>query len=86
MVEDYSNFVKVIKDIKPFMVKFKEDGIIKSKIYLNNYTIKSLIWQLIIVIFIISVCFLQIVMFHRHGQKKRTHIWDQKDMAKKSWL
>ena len=41
MVEDYTNFLKVMKNLKLYMVKFKQDEIIKLKIYSDNYIVKS---------------------------------------------
>lgn len=42
MVEDCANFLKVINNLKPYIIEFEEDGTMKAKIYLNNYTSKRL--------------------------------------------
>lgn len=41
MVEDYINFLKVIKYLKPYIIKFKEDENIKPNVYSNDYIIES---------------------------------------------
>ncbi len=41
MVKDCANFLKVIKDLKPYIVEFKEDKIMKLKVYPNNCTVES---------------------------------------------
>ena len=50
MVEDYVNFLRRIKELKPYMVEFNEDGKMKSKMYLSNWIVNSEEHQLIIVI------------------------------------
>lgn len=42
MIEDHANFLKVIKDLKSYMVKFEEDKTIKPKVYINNFMVKCL--------------------------------------------
>lgn len=41
-MEYYNQFLRKIKFIKSYFIKFKKDGFIKSKIYLENYAVKSL--------------------------------------------
>lgn len=36
IIKDYNNFLKKIEKLKPYMVQFEEDDIIKAKIYLSN--------------------------------------------------
>lgn len=40
----YCQFLKKIEVIKTYLVKFEENSFKKSKVYLNNYIIKSLNW------------------------------------------
>lgn len=42
IMKDCANFFKVIKDLKPYIVKFKKNRTIKSKVYHDNYIIRSL--------------------------------------------
>ena len=41
VVEDYANFLKVMKDLEPYIVKFKEDRTIKAKLYPDDYIVKG---------------------------------------------
>lgn len=41
MVEDYINFLKKIKKLKLYMIKFNKNDIIKLKIYFFNYIVKK---------------------------------------------
>lgn len=41
MMEDCANFLKVIKDLKPYMVEFEEDGTLKPKVYLDDYRVED---------------------------------------------
>lgn len=41
MVEKYQNFLKIIKDLKPYLIKFEENQFMKTKNYLNNYIISK---------------------------------------------
>lgn len=41
VVEDCANFLKVIKDLKPYMVEFDQDGTMKLKIYLNDCIVEG---------------------------------------------
>lgn len=50
MVECQEIFLEEIKVLLPYFVKFKEDGTILPKEYLNNCTVGSLDQQLIIMI------------------------------------
>lgn len=36
IVEDYKDFLKKLNKLKPYMVEFEEDGIMKPKVYLFN--------------------------------------------------
>lgn len=50
VVKDHENFINTIKDLKPYLVEFKEDGSIKTKNHQDDYTLKGDIYNLIIVI------------------------------------
>lgn len=50
MMEDYANFLKVIEDLKFYMVEFKEDETMKPKVYLNNYIVEDPNQRLVIII------------------------------------
>lgn len=41
IIEDCANFSKITKDLKPYIIEFKKDGIIKLKIYSNNCKVKG---------------------------------------------
>lgn len=49
MVKDYTHFLKIIKGLKLYIVKYEEDRTIKVKVYLANYIIKSQNQQPIII-------------------------------------
>lgn len=49
MVKDYQKILKIKKNLESYLVKFKKDRSIKTKNYLNNYAVGSIIYQLIIV-------------------------------------
>lgn len=42
MVEDHINFLKIMEDLKPYMIEFEEDRTMKPKVYPNNYIIEDL--------------------------------------------
>lgn len=44
IVEDCKNFLKKIKELKPYMIEFEEDSLIKPKIYLFNRVIRGDNW------------------------------------------
>ena len=50
MVQDCQNFLKVIKEIKLYLVKFYKDETIKAKEYLFDSAIKGANCQLVIII------------------------------------
>lgn len=50
IVEVYTNFLKEIKKLKPYMVDFFEDNVMKPKVYSFNYKVKNENSWLIIVI------------------------------------
>ena len=50
VVKDRNNFLTRMKDLKPYMVEFEEDGKIKSTIYLSNYAVGGNDQQPIIII------------------------------------
>lgn len=50
MVKDYTYFLKKIKKLKPYMVKFNKDGTIKPKVYLFDCIVEDKNRWLIIVI------------------------------------
>lgn len=39
MIKKHQNFLKIIKDLKPYFIKFKEDKFIKTKNYSKNYLV-----------------------------------------------
>lgn len=41
MVKDQEQFLKIIKKLKLYLVKFEKDSIIKNKNYLSNCKIRS---------------------------------------------
>lgn len=50
VVNNHANFLKKLEELKPFLVEFNKDGIIKSKIYPSNCIVGSENSRLIIVI------------------------------------
>lgn len=48
--EDYANFLKIIKNLKPYMIEFEKDRIIKTKVYPDDCIIKSQNWHPVIII------------------------------------
>lgn len=50
IVENYTNFLKIMKDLKSYMIEFKENGTIKHKVYFNDYVVKDPNQYLVIVI------------------------------------
>lgn len=50
VVEDYTNFLKKIEKLKPFLVEFNKDSNIRTKIYPSNYTFEFEDFWLIIII------------------------------------
>lgn len=52
IVENYANFLKIIKYLKSFVIKFELEKTMKLKIYPNDYIMKSLNqWLIIIIIY-----------------------------------
>lgn len=52
MVKNYKRFLNKIKDLKPYLLKFNKDDIIKNKMWLFDYIIKSNdCWLVIIIIY-----------------------------------
>ncbi len=41
VMEDRNNFMTIIEDLKPYMVKFEENGVMKLKIYLFDCAIEG---------------------------------------------
>lgn len=41
IVKNYSKFLKVIKNLKSYIIKLEKDEIIKTKVYLNICIVKS---------------------------------------------
>lgn len=41
VIKDYANFLKLIKNLKPYIVEFEKEEIIKAKVYLDNYIVKD---------------------------------------------
>lgn len=50
IVEDCANFLKIMENPKPCMVKFEENGTMKAKVYPDNCVIESQNRQPIMVI------------------------------------
>lgn len=50
VIEDWKNFPYKIEELKPYIVKFDENGAIKPKIYSEDCTIGGNNWRLVIVI------------------------------------
>ena len=50
MVEDCLKFLRIMKDLKPYLAEFEEDGSIKIKNYPDNCAVDVNIHQPIIVI------------------------------------
>lgn len=50
VVEDCANFLNLIEELKPYMVEFYDDSIIKPKVYPFDYTMGGENYQSIIVI------------------------------------
>lgn len=48
VVQDYQTFLKVIKELKSYLVEFNQDRIMKAKEYLSNYAIEGANHQLVI--------------------------------------
>lgn len=42
MIKDYINFLKVLKDLKPYIIQFEKNEIMIPKIYLDNYIVEDL--------------------------------------------
>lgn len=49
-VENCKNFLRRIKELKLYIVKFEENSVIKDKIYLFDYTVHDNDYYLIIII------------------------------------
>lgn len=41
IIKNSTNFLKVIKDLKPYMVEIEEDETIKAKVYLDDYIVEG---------------------------------------------
>lgn len=41
IVEDHAKFLKVMKDLKPYIVEFEKDGTMKLKVYLNDCKVEG---------------------------------------------
>lgn len=50
VVKDHKNFLRKMEELKPYMVKFNGFGVIKSKVYPPNCTIKGDNQQRVIII------------------------------------
>lgn len=50
MVEDHKKFLNTIKNLEPYLVEFEKKGLIKTKKYLDDYTLGENKRRLIIVI------------------------------------
>lgn len=50
MVDNCANFLKVMEDLKFYVVEFQEDGTIKPKVYPDDCRIEGPNWRPIIII------------------------------------
>lgn len=50
VVKSYKKFLNKINDLKLYFVEFKKNKIIKTKNYLNDYTIRKNVYYFIIII------------------------------------
>lgn len=50
IIKDYNKFLKKIKEFKLYIIEFKKDNAVKTKLYLSNYIIKRENCNLIIII------------------------------------
>ena len=50
VIEDGANFLKQMKELKPYMIEFHDNDTMKLKVYLSDCEVKSENCQLIIVI------------------------------------
>ena len=50
VVEDCKVFLNKMEELKPYIVEFDKDGVIKPKVYLLNCIVSGNNWQPIIVI------------------------------------
>lgn len=49
-VQDCKNFLKVMKELKSYLIEFNEDGIIKDKKYPLDCIIRGINWRPVIII------------------------------------
>ena len=50
MVEDCQKFLRIIKDLEPYLVEFEEDGSMKTKNYPDNCAVVGNIrWPVIVI-------------------------------------
>lgn len=50
IVKDYKEFIRKMKELKPYMIEFKEDSVMKNKIYLSNCGVRGENQQSVILI------------------------------------
>lgn len=50
VVKSYKKFLNIINDLKLYFVEFEKNKIIKTKNYLNDYTIRKNVYYFIIII------------------------------------
>lgn len=50
IMEDCKNFLQKIKEFKPYIIDFEENGTMESKIYLSNWVVDGNNWRSIIII------------------------------------
>lgn len=50
VIENCANFLKVIKDLKTYVIEFETNKTMKPKLYLNNCVVDGPNWQPVIVI------------------------------------
>lgn len=86
VIQDCENFLKVMKELEPYLVEFNEDGRMKNKEYPLDCAIKGAHRRLVIVITHDErVPSPQMMVLKEHGQKKVTVFFAQKEEDKVLW-
>lgn len=84
VMENRNCFLIKIEELKPYIVEFNKDSVIKIKNYPLSCTIREKEYYLVIIITYNECTFLQIMEFKKHKLEKETHFYNLKDKAKQS--
>ncbi len=82
MVKYYNRYWKEIEAIKPYLIEFKGDSSMKSKVYLKKCAVRDTNWQPIFLLRIVKIFSMLMTIDNKFGKKKSQFISQTKSKGK----